>query len=164
MTTSGLQLLRLTSADRALVETLEASAGWPLGGSPRRLAGTLDDPSTAVFGLMPGDALGLDALAAYAVVARLPFEAELQGLLVRQASRGHGLGRRLLAVVVDQARGWGSERLLLEVRAGNAAAIDLYRGSGFREDGRRTGYYPPPEPGADREDAILMSLPLRPLG
>ncbi|WP_104204821.1 GNAT family N-acetyltransferase [Billgrantia saliphila] len=105
-----------------------------------------------------------DALVGHAILMRLPFEAELQAVLVASAMRRHGLGVQLLEAVRVQARRWDSERLLLEVRAGNAAAIALYRRCGFDEDGRRRGYYPPLGPvsgggdaGAKREDAILMS-------
>ena len=169
-------LVRLTEADLPAVAALEAAHGWPMGGSEAQLKASLADPATAVFGLMAGDAPTGDELLGYAAVARLPFEAELQAILVDEARRGQGLARQLLTVVVDQARGWGSERLLLEVRAGNAAAIALYRRAGFQEDGIRRGYYPPlpgagqpPDTtpprqggavGAAREDALLMSLAL----
>lgn len=165
-------LVRLTVADLEPVAELETAHGWPTGGSREPLAATLADAATAVFGLMAGD-----RLAGYAAVVRLPFEAELQAILVADAWRGQGLARRLLGAVADQARDWGSERLLLEVRAGNAPAIALYRAAGFDADGLRRGYYPPlpaaaraPETtpprqagavgGAAREDALLMSLPL----
>lgn len=167
--------VRLGPADLALVEALEASAGWPLGGSPERLAATLGDEALAVFGLRPaaGESLAGDAfLKGYAIVARLPFEAELQAILVAEAYRRRGGAASLMRAVIAQARAWGSERLLLEVRAGNAAAIALYRRVGFGEDGRRRGYYPPAptggsqttgaRDGAPREDALLMSHPLGP--
>jgi ribosomal-protein-alanine N-acetyltransferase len=41
----------------------------------------------------------------------------------------------------------------LEVRAGNLAALTLYRRFGFVEVGRRKGYYRDPA-----EDAVLMDL------
>ena len=44
----------------------------------------------------------------------------------------------------------GIQRILLEVRAGNAAAQALYRRNGFIECGRRKGYY------GGVEDAVLM--------
>jgi len=154
-------LVRLTEADLPPVVALEEAHGWPMGGSEAQRRAALRDPATAVFGLMAGETpRGDDGLVAYATVARLPFEAELQAILVDGPRRGQGLAGTLLGVVVDQAREWGSERLLLEVRAGNLAAIALYRRGGFGEDGRRRGYYPPREPGAPREDAVLMSLPL----
>lgn len=174
-------LVRLTEADLPSVAALEEAGGWPMGGSEAQLAAALADPATAVYGLMVGEGqAGGDELVAYAAVARLPFEAELQAILVDEARRGQGLARKLLNVVVDQARDWGSERLLLEVRAGNAPAIALYRAAGFTDDGVRRGYYPPrpaAQPaslpgqettpprqagavGAAREDALLMSLTL----
>jgi ribosomal-protein-alanine N-acetyltransferase len=78
---------------------------------------------------------------------------------VAPAMRRRGLAAALLKAVLEQCRHWGSERVLLEVRAGNAPAIGLYRRAGFREDGRRRGYYPPLQDPADtgREDAVLMS-------
>ena len=165
-------LVRLTVADLEPLAELEAAHDWLTGGSREPLAATLADASTAVFGLMAGD-----RLVGYAAVARLPFEAELQAILVADVWRGKGLAGRLLDGVIDQARDWRSERLLLEVRVGNAPAIALYRAAGFTADGTRRGYYPPltgavrasettpPRQagavgGAAREDALLMSLPL----
>ena len=51
----------------------------------------------------------------------------------------------------------GITRLLLEVRAGNAAAQSLYLKYGFTEVGIRKHYYPLPEGG--HEDAVLMEKP-----
>ena len=59
--------------------------------------------------------------------------------------------------VFQTASSQGVSRLLLEVRASNAAAIGLYRKYGFIETGRRKNYYPLPEGGY--EDAILMEKP-----
>src|SRR5690554_8069456 len=99
-----------------------------------------------------------DELVAYAVVARLPFDAELQAMLVAPEWRRQGLGASLLQAVIDQAQQWRSERLLLEVRAGNAGALELYRRAGFVEEGRHRCYYPLLDQGTDSEDAVLMSL------
>ena len=170
----GFALARLTTADLDSLAALEDAHDWPTGGSPTQLAASLEEGNAALIGLMVGE-----QVVGYAAVARLPFAAELQAILVGEGWRGRGGARRLLAAVVAQARDWGSERLLLEVRAGNARAIALYHAAGFDEDGRRRGYYPPlPAPplsaqgpeaapprqagaaGAGREDAVLMSLPL----
>jgi [ribosomal protein S18]-alanine N-acetyltransferase len=145
----------LERVDLERLEALERQQAKPW--SRDQLAAALEDEAVCVIGAaIEGELVG------HAVVARLPFETELQAMLVTPAMRRHGLGSRLLQEVIEQGRRWGSERLLLEVRAGNAAAIGLYRKAGFGEDGRRRGYYPP-RPGATdstREDAILMSRPL----
>ena len=64
--------------------------------------------------------------------------------------RRRGVAAALLAAAFDQAQKSGLERALLEVRAGNAGAIALYRRFGFRVTGCRAHYYP------DGEDALLM--------
>ncbi len=98
-------------------------------------------------------------------------EAEVYRLGVHPAARRGGLGRRLLQAleqaVGDLARAEPAGalqsvtagrtlRLWLEVRAGNAAAIALYRSEGFTEAGRRAGYYTAPA-----EDALVMERRLR---
>ncbi|WP_243726482.1 MULTISPECIES: GNAT family N-acetyltransferase [Halomonas] len=144
---------RLGPADLTRLAALEQAAG-PDPWTPDQLLAALADSDTRVFGIA-----GEAGLLGHAVVVRLPFEAELQALLVAREARRQGVALRLLAAVIEQARGWHSERVLLEVRAGNAAALALYRRAAFCEDGRRRGYYPAHQ-GGRREDAVLMSLPL----
>ncbi|WP_447530004.1 ribosomal protein S18-alanine N-acetyltransferase [Vreelandella sp. TE19] len=121
------------------------------GASERALEQALTDSSMVVLGLWRQQ-----RLVGYALIARLPFEAELQAIGVLSEYRGQGLGRALLQGVFDQARAWQSERVLLEVREHNVAAVKLYEAAGFGVDGRRKNYYPAAN-GAGREDALLMS-------
>ena len=144
---------RLAPVDLAALSALEQAASadpW----SPGQWRDVLADPDSRVFGIEREA-----SLVAHAVLVRLPFDAELQAILVAREARRQGAARHLLAAVIEQARKWQSERLLLEVRAGNQAALTLYRHAGFGEDGRRHGYYPARN-GGQREDALLMSLPL----
>lgn len=60
------------------------------------------------------------------------------GMGVLAGHRGRGIGRRLLQAAVERARESGLEKIELEVFASNTAAIGLYRGFGFREEGRRS--------------------------
>ena len=140
----------LESPDLVQLEALEQCQERPW--SRRQLEEVLGESRVGVLGMELAD-----ELVAYAVVARLPFDAELQAMLVAPEWRRHGLGASLLQAVRKQAQQWGAERLLLEVRAGNAAALQLYRRAGFVEEGRRRSYYPPLEQGAGAEDAVLMS-------
>ena len=50
---------------------------------------------------------------------------------VLAASRGRGVGGRLLAACMERAGARGITRIELEVRADNAAAIRLYEAAGF---------------------------------
>jgi ribosomal protein S18 acetylase RimI-like enzyme len=76
-------------------------------------------------------------------------------------ARRNGLGRALLLQFMDVARQLGAEQVFLEVRVGNAGAIALYEGSGFKAVARRVEYYPPDRRGGAREDALVMRCDLR---
>lgn len=78
-------------------------------------------------------------------------EAHITTVVVRADQRGLGLGRELLAHLLEDARAAGARMATLEVRASNTTAQALYSSHGFRAVGRRKGYYP-----TTREDAILM--------
>lgn len=82
------------------------------------------------------------------VLARLAGgEAEILAIGVAPAGRRRGLGAALLAAVHRRV---GAAPLFLEVAAGNAPAIGLYRASGFRQVGIRPAYY------TDLQDALVM--------
>jgi ribosomal-protein-alanine N-acetyltransferase len=98
---------------------------------------------------------------AYGVLMLAPGEAQILNVSVVPDSRRQGLGRTLLRRFVAEARRCGAEQVFLEVRVGNAAAIELYRSESFLPVARRTEYYPPRADGS-REDALVMRLALRP--
>ncbi len=58
--------------------------------------------------------------------------AELKRMYVAPAERGKGLGRHLLAALEGEARALGVTRLVLETGVRQAAALALYRATGFR--------------------------------
>jgi GNAT superfamily N-acetyltransferase len=58
--------------------------------------------------------------------------AELKRMYVAPAVRGRGLGRRLVAALEEEARALGVRRLVLETGVRQAAALALYRGTGFQ--------------------------------
>ncbi|HKD55949.1 MAG TPA: GNAT family N-acetyltransferase [Hyphomicrobiaceae bacterium] len=84
-------------------------------------------------------------------------EAELLTLGVHEGHRRHGIARRLVAALMQAAKGGGARRLFLEVGRNNAAAVALYRGLGFCQVGIRHGYY---EHGQRRDDALVLALGL----
>jgi ribosomal-protein-alanine N-acetyltransferase len=93
----------------------------------------------------------------YLVVMIAAGEAHLLNLSVAAPWQRRGIGREALRFALKLARDYGAERMLLEVRPSNRAAIALYLSAGFAELAMRRGYYPA---GASREDAVVMARPL----
>jgi [ribosomal protein S18]-alanine N-acetyltransferase len=85
-------------------------------------------------------------------------EAEILTLGVRTDRQRHGIGRKLVEALARASKKAEARRLFLEVAAGNAAALGLYKSLGFAEVGRRKGYYQRPVGAA--EDALTLALNL----
>lgn len=149
------ELIVLGPEDLEALQVLEAAQVMPVSTSVA-LSVALASPQHRVFGAVGkhGQLLG------YALLATQVFDGELEAILVADDARRQGIARRLLAQVISAARERQLERLLLEVRTSNRAAIALYRAAGFEQDGNRKGYYPPAFGSVEREDACLMSLGL----
>ena len=90
-------------------------------------------------------------LAGYGAVCVIAGEGEIQRIAVHPSWRRMGVGRKLMEAMEACAAKQGAPDLILEVRAGNEAALGLYQSYGFVQEGLRRGYYRNPE-----EDAILM--------
>ncbi len=67
--------------------------------------------------------------------------ARLYSIAVAADEAGRGVGSRLLAAAEEAARDRGFDRLHLEVRADNPAAVSFYEKSGYRPIGERPDYY-----------------------
>jgi len=80
-------------------------------------------------------------------------ELRLMNLAVRESMRGRGVGRSLAGEAIRIGLGQGATRAVLEVRASNEAAQNLYRRLGFVPIGIRRQYYTNPV-----EDAVLMEM------
>lgn len=93
----------------------------------------------------------------YVVVMPVVDESHLLNISVDAAWQGRGLGARLLRHAMRVGRRGGAERLLLEVRPSNTAALRLYEHFGFVRIGVRRNYYPAAE---GREDAYVLVHPL----
>lgn len=145
-----MMIAELYSTDLQALLALEARA--QSGVSEAMLAEALNDDAACVTGCWQES-----QLVGYALLARLPFDAELQAIGVLPERRGEGIGGELLGAVLAVAADWQSERVLLEVRESNASARKLYAGAGFQQDGFRRDYYPAAEGAAGRESALLMS-------
>lgn len=94
-----------------------------------------------------------DQLCGYAIYSVALDEAHLLNLCVSPSRRRGGLASLLLEHVSAEVLIAGADRLFLEVRPSNRAAIRLYRCNGFSQVGRRPGYYPAE---VGREDALVL--------
>ncbi|MCP2326528.1 ribosomal-protein-alanine N-acetyltransferase [Hamadaea flava] len=72
-----------------------------------------------------------------------PDEAWINNVAVRRDAQRRGIGRALVAALLDVASRAGVEQTLLEVAADNKPAQALYTDFGFETVGVRKGYYQP---------------------
>lgn len=80
-------------------------------------------------------------------------ESEVHTMAVEPDMQGAGVGRRLLAALLDEADAHGGP-VFLDVRTDNEPAIGLYRSVGFERIGVRPRYYQP-----SGADAYVMRRP-----
>jgi tRNA threonylcarbamoyladenosine biosynthesis protein TsaB len=110
------------------------------GAQPRRVALVAEDGQSG-------------AIAGFAVASVMAPEAELEAIVTASAHQRRGVARELFSAIKSELRRQGVQDVILEVRAGNKAALGLYSFLGFMEEGRRPAYYAEPV-----EDGILMRL------
>jgi [ribosomal protein S18]-alanine N-acetyltransferase len=80
-------------------------------------------------------------------------EMHILNLAIHPDQRRQGIARKLLSEALEQTRAQGARVAWLEVRPSNTAARVLYESFGFKEVGRRRGYYDD-----TKEDALLLAL------
>lgn len=80
-------------------------------------------------------------------------EVHILNITVDESHRRRGIGQALLLHALKVGWERGGRLALLEARAGNAAALALYRHVGFLQVGERLDYY-----GVVKESAVVMEL------
>lgn len=119
--------------------------------------------------MLEGDVPGEGTLVGYSILAPMVDEVHVLNCCVAPACQGRGLGRQMMQHLISRLphlhlsnahlQNMRLPSLLLEVRPSNAAAVHLYTDLGFREIGRRRGYYPATAEEGGREDALVMRYP-----
>ena len=140
-----------TVADLAALTALEEECEGPDAWSEALLAAGLSGTVPTVQYLAFD---GSEGVVGYAVVSCVDDIAELQRIGVTALCRRAGVASQLLDEVFVLARREGAQRLLLEVREDNGAALAMYGARGFVEIDRRPRYY------RDGGTAIVMRLPV----
>jgi ribosomal-protein-alanine N-acetyltransferase len=91
----------------------------------------------------------------YSILSTAAAEAHILNLCVHPEWQRQGLGQQMLDHLLDYTRALGVERIFLEVRPSNDAAIQLYEKAGFKHLGLRKSYYRATD---GREDALVLVL------
>nr|ADI21993.1 acetyltransferases [uncultured myxobacterium HF0200_01L06] len=146
---SGLGRIRLAeSQDADVLETLIASSlvsSW----SAATVARELSLPSSRIW-LFQVDSEAGPTVSGFLVARRVVSDLEVHAIGVEAAYRRRSIASRLFREALEWAQEEGLENVCLEVAAGNAPALSLYRSLGFMVVGARPRYYP------DGEDALLL--------
>lgn len=146
---------RLDVAQARQVAALHHQGGFARGWEPSECAALIADPGVVTDGVFSGGCRGPEG---FVISRKAADEAEILSIVVAPARRRDGLGRALLAAHLAHLAAEGIAQVFLEVEDGNLPAERLYRHFGFREVGRRKGYYPKPD--GSRATAIAMRLDL----
>jgi GNAT superfamily N-acetyltransferase len=120
------EVVRLAEAQQAEMLELYGEGGNDIG--PAREASQFEPPD-GVF-LVVRDEDG-DAVACGGIVRFDATRAELKRMYVLPDARGRGLGRRVLEELEAAARRFGYTGVVLETGDQSAAALGLYRSSGY---------------------------------
>ncbi|MBY0354800.1 MAG: ribosomal protein S18-alanine N-acetyltransferase [Rickettsiales bacterium] len=91
-------------------------------------------------------------LVAFILLQETYQQAEILSLATHPQHRRCGMAQRLLEHASRELHIKHCSRVMLELRAGNLAAYQLYVSHGFKPQSTRKHYYP------DGEDALTMSL------
>jgi [ribosomal protein S18]-alanine N-acetyltransferase len=94
-------------------------------------------------------------LLGFLVARRLASDIEILNFGVRPEARRCGVGGTLLRLALEWGAELNAEKVVLEVRASNFAALQFYERRGFQVVGRRPRYYVSPI-----EDALLLRADL----
>ena len=89
-------------------------------------------------------------IAGYGGVTVAADSADIGNIAVAENYRGSGVGTSLLQKLCEKAKEKGAEKVFLEVRVSNSAAMQMNLKNGFAGAYARTRYYP------DGEDCLVM--------
>ena len=90
----------------------------------------------------------------YVISRRVDTSGHVLAIATDPGHRGRGIGKVLMATVMEHFLKIGARDIWLEVRASNEVAIWFYKGLGFGEAGRARGYY------SDGEEALIFKKKL----
>jgi len=147
---AGITIRDMTLDDIPAVGVLEHKLfpidAWPV----QMFLDELSQPETRRYLVAETD----EGIVGYAGLMCIEPIADVQTIAVVPDYEGRGIGSALLTQLIEEARHRGAADVLLEVRADNPRAQDLYVRFGFEQIHVRPRYY------RDGVDALIMRLQL----
>ncbi|MGA2350678.1 MAG: GNAT family N-acetyltransferase [Terracidiphilus sp.] len=134
-----------------IAESLSQAPRWPRSA----YLTALDPNATPRRIALVAQGLAANSVAGFAVASLIPPQAELEMIAVAPPAQRHGVARALFAALAAELRAALVTEVILEVRASNQPALELYRRIDFVVSGHRKRYYQSPV-----EDAVQMRLRL----
>ena len=141
------EIKKISENDIEVIALLETEI-FPDPWSAKSVRETHENKNTLILG-----AYQEDRLIGYVIFYWVLDEGEIVRIAVAPTCRRQGAAEQLMASLLDFCMGKGIEKILLDVRVSNEAAIAFYRKFGFAEDGIRKNFYDNP-----KEHALLMSI------
>ena len=117
----------------------------------------MDSVDLAASRMFLGDASAVGG----ALIARRGWTTRLAGMAVLPEARRTGVGRAAVNHLLAEAQARGDRSMVLEVIEQNTAAVQLYRGCGFREIRRLIGFAGPPPQADSPAPSDLIDVDLR---
>ncbi len=99
----------------------------------------------------------IDQVVAYGILSIGAGEAHVMNICVSPQVQRQGIGKAMMAKLIEVAIENRTQSLMLEVRPTNISALNMYRKMGFNEIGVRKAYYPAIN---GREDALMLAIEL----
>jgi [ribosomal protein S18]-alanine N-acetyltransferase len=154
--TDIVRLRRATSADIPQMRQLEQQVATAAHWSAAQYEALFSPDAALRLALIASADTSETTILGFLIARCLPDEWEIENVVVAAESRHRGVGSALVCELLAEARTSGAKAIGLEVRESNLHAMQLYEKLGFKQDGRRAGYYQNPT-----EYAILYRFSLQ---
>lgn len=92
----------------------------------------------------------------YAVSTEIPNAVYIEAFGVLKEYRGLGIGKKMLAYLIEETKNRFVHQIVLHVHVGNKEAVEWYLQQGFEKVGELKDYYK--EQGLGAPDALILSL------
>ena len=147
-----MEFRELSAEDLAAAMKIETSLFGAEAWSEKTMLSEINNDFTHYLGAFDPELVG------YAGLHSVPasYSSDIQTIAVASSHQRRGVGRSLLGKLLDRAKAIGAEQVLLEVKADNQGALELYRGFGFEQIDLRKKYYQP-----SGIDAIVMKAEVK---